>query len=104
MKKTALPVALLAFILLACNTSTKTDSTATEKDSSTAAMPMPAHDDHDKFKDVKFDYATDPVCNMPVTAGVSDTAHYDGKVIGFCSPDCKTAFVADPKSYLSQLK
>ena len=27
----------------------------------------------------------DPSCGMPVTAGISDTAHYEKLVLGFCS-------------------
>lgn len=30
----------------------------------------------------------DLACGMSVTADVADTAHYNGKVYGFCSPDC----------------
>ena len=42
----------------------------------------------------------DFVCGMPTTAGISDTAHYEGNTYGFCSSECKTAFQQDPKSYL----
>ncbi len=46
----------------------------------------------------KNDYA----CGMPVTAGISDTCHLDGKAYGFCSSECKSEFLKDPKKYLSQ--
>lgn len=48
------------------------------------------------------DNKKDPACGMPTTAGISDTLHYDGKVFGFCSPDCKEGFKADPKSMLAK--
>ena len=35
----------------------------------------------------------DPTCGMPTSAGISDTAHYENKVIGFCSSECKTEFL-----------
>jgi YHS domain-containing protein len=43
----------------------------------------------------------DPVCGMPVTAGISDTAHYQGNVLGFCSPECKAEFVKDPAALIA---
>jgi YHS domain-containing protein len=39
------------------------------------------------------DYPKDPTCGMPLTAGLEDTLHYKGKVYGFCSRECKEAFV-----------
>ena len=43
----------------------------------------------------------DPVCGMPVTAGISDTAHYQKNVLGFCSPECKAEFLQNPESMLA---
>ena len=40
----------------------------------------------------------DPTCGMPVTAGISDTAHYKDKVIGFCSSGCKDEFKLAPEA------
>jgi YHS domain-containing protein len=63
---------------------------------STAAMTQ------DTSVAITFDIALvdnkkDPTCGMPVTAGISDTAHYDNKVIGFCSTECKNEFLKNPK-------
>ena len=44
----------------------------------------------------------DMACGMGVKDDVKDTAHYEGKVYGFCSPSCKQDFLADPKSFLKQ--
>jgi YHS domain-containing protein len=38
---------------------------------------------------------------MPTTAGVSDTAHYDGKVLGFCAKECKDEFLKNPKASIA---
>ena len=46
------------------------------------------------------DNKKDPTCGMPVTAGISDTAHYDGHVLGFCSSECKNEFLKNPKAGL----
>jgi len=43
----------------------------------------------------------DPSCGMPVTAGISDTAHYENLVLGFCSTECKNAFLKNPKANLA---
>ncbi len=40
----------------------------------------------------------DPSCGMPLTAGIEDTVHYNGKVYGFCSDECKQIFLKDPKT------
>ena len=43
----------------------------------------------------------DPTCGMPVTAGISDTAHYKDKVIGFCSSGCKDEFKVAPDANIA---
>jgi len=47
------------------------------------------------------DNKKDPTCGMPVTAGVNDTAHYDHKVYGFCSTECKNEFLKNPKANIA---
>ncbi|HWV67865.1 hypothetical protein [Chitinophaga sp.] len=41
----------------------------------------------------------DPVCRMPIRAGIYDTAHIKGVVIGFCSTACKDSFLLNPAAY-----
>ena len=43
----------------------------------------------------------DPTCGMPVTAGISDTTHYEKNVLGFCSTECKNEFLKNPKANLA---
>lgn len=43
----------------------------------------------------------DFICEMPVSAGISDTCHVDGKAYGFCSHECMLEFKADPSKYLN---
>ncbi len=49
-----------------------------------------------KFTASMVDNKKDPNCGMPVTAGIADTVHYNGKVYGFCSDECKQAFLKNP--------
>ncbi len=51
-----------------------------------------------KFTLGMVDNKKDPSCGMPLTAGIEDTVHYDGKVYGFCSDECKQIFLKDPKT------
>lgn len=53
------------------------------------------------FKSMHFDNKKDFSCGMPLTAGVADTAQYNGKVYGFCSKECKTEFLKNPAAYLA---
>ena len=47
------------------------------------------------------DNKKDPTCGMPVTAGISDTANYDNKVLGFCAAGCKEEFLKNPKANIA---
>jgi YHS domain-containing protein len=67
--------------------------------------PIPT-DMHAAAKTMEFDVSqlaseNDPVCGMPVKAGVADTALYQGKIYGFCNETCKHNFVQSPADYLS---
>lgn len=46
----------------------------------------------------------DPVCRMPIKAGIYDTAHYKGAVLGFCSTACKDSFLLKPAAYTLVMK
>lgn len=53
------------------------------------------------FEHLLVDNKKDPSCGMPVKAGISDTAHYKNKVLGFCSKECKDAFLKNPEANLA---
>ncbi|MFN4285116.1 MAG: YHS domain-containing protein [Lacibacter sp.] len=55
----------------------------------------------EQFKDVVFANEKDYICGMPVSAGVADTAHYNGKVYGFCATECKEEFLKNPEQYIA---
>ena len=52
------------------------------------------------LKNLTYAISKDPSCGMPLRAGVSDTAHYKGKLYGFCSPECKSDFLSNPSAHL----
>jgi YHS domain-containing protein len=54
-----------------------------------------------KFTPDMVDNKKDFACGMPVTAGIDDTCHYNNKVYGFCSKECKEEFLKNPKQYLT---
>lgn len=94
---------VLSFVLLAaaCNNASKDQEAKTEAagheghmHTEQAASP--------KFTAEMVDNQKDFACGMPVTAGISDTLHYEGKVYGFCSKECKAEFLKDPKGYLAK--
>ena len=61
---------------------------------------------HGKYSVKDVDNRIDPSCMMPLSAGIGDTLHYLGLVLGFCSLECKKDFFKDPKGNLrlAQLK
>jgi YHS domain-containing protein len=44
------------------------------------------------YSNVMFASKKDTTCGMPLSVGVGDTLHWNGKVFGFCSKQCKDAF------------
>lgn len=88
-------IAAVALFTACESANTQTEKTA--QDSSSAMKAAPANG---------FDYKLvqnkkDPACGMPVTAGVSDTAHYKDLTLGFCSKECKDIFEKSPENLLA---
>lgn len=54
-----------------------------------------------KYTPAMVDNKRDPSCGMPVSAGIGDTVHYKGKVLGFCSKECKDDFLKDPEKNIT---
>jgi YHS domain-containing protein len=55
-----------------------------------------------KFTTSMVDNKIDLSCGMPLTAGIEDTCHYNGKVYGFCSKECKDEFVKNPAGAIKE--
>jgi YHS domain-containing protein len=78
---------LLCIVLLAfsCNEKPKVETTTVQIPKSDSVRK--------KFTTDMVDNKKDPSCGMPMSAGIEDTVHYNGKVYGVCSEECKQAFL-----------
>lgn len=84
-----------SILFTACGNNTATSNTTIDSTSIAAADSTVSYD-ISLVQNKK-----DPTCGMPVTAGISDTAHYDNKVLGFCSTGCKEEFLKNPKANMA---
>jgi YHS domain-containing protein len=89
-----------SMFLMACgnNSATTSDTTTSSMDTT---VTVAAEDSVISYDISLVDNKKDPTCGMPVTAGISDTAHYDNKVLGFCSAGCKEEFLKNPKANMA---
>ena len=91
---------LMAFygsiFLLACGNETASSTTTMD-----STVTLAAEDSVISYDISLVDNKKDPTCGMPVTAGISDTAHYDNKVLGFCASGCKEEFLKNPKANIA---
>ena len=94
MKFNVLFALFLVTVLFACQQAGKAPE-ITHKDSVTVAVPK------QPFDGVEFASKKDVACGMLLTAGITDTAHYNGKIYGFCSAECKADFLKTPEAFLA---
>jgi YHS domain-containing protein len=80
------PVAMV----FSCNQQSKAPATFHSPAFSSADTAKP------RFTRDMVDNLKDPSCGMPLTAGIEDTLHYNGKVYGFCSDECRDEFKKNP--------
>ena len=96
LKTTSLLMA--SIVLFSCGTSNEKVNVASADTTQIATMDTTA----EKTYAVSLvNNKKDPTCGMPVTAGISDTAHYEKNVLGFCSVECKNEFLKNPKENLA---
>jgi len=95
MKNTAIAI-LFTVLSLSCS-SNKQDAAVENK----PAEMESSMDSHSQFKPEMVVNTTDFACGMPVSAGISDTCHFEDKAYGFCSSECKAEFQKEPTKYLA---
>ncbi|MBL0055654.1 MAG: hypothetical protein IPP31_05555 [Chitinophagaceae bacterium] len=88
---------LTALVVLSCTAKEKEkkEPVMIQKTDPVSAAPKPS------LATVELDSKKDLVCGMPVRTGVSDTAHFKGKIYGFCAIECKQEFVSNPSLYIA---
>ena len=91
---------LLAPFVFACNNSNQNKDVQEKITADTNIIISKPLDSLPKYTAEMLDSKKDFVCGMPVSAGIADTAHFKGKVYGFCSKECKEEFVEKPFKYL----
>ena len=87
--------------MAACHNAAPDSTAAAAKDTTQAAETAGVMA---SLEHLHFDYNKDPSCGMPLKAGLEDTTTYKGKLYGFCSKECKDAFLKDPAGYTAKLK
>jgi YHS domain-containing protein len=89
-------VFILCVVFAACHQNPKSEESDSASASVTDSMVTKSDSSKPVFTAVMVDNKKDPNCGMPVTAGIKDTVHYKGKVYGFCSDECRDAFLKNP--------
>jgi len=84
-------------LILAACLSCSSGETSMSKANATATKAA------ENLKNLKFDYPKDPKCGTPLSDGVGDSTEYKGKLYGFCSKECKNAFLQNPESFLAHI-
>lgn len=82
-------------------TACKSGADKTENKPADTTMAAKPDSSANAFEHMLVDNQKDPACGMPVSAGISDTAVYKGKVLGFCSKECKEHFKKEPEKLIA---
>jgi YHS domain-containing protein len=85
--------AIMALFAASCNNAEPAAS-AEKADMPMGGTEVAANDN--EAKPVKMD----PVCEMEWDSNWTESTVYMGDTIGFCSENCKTAFLARPEKYI----
>ena len=96
MKKVAGIILVASFVIVACNNVVKDDHKMSEKE-----VKKDTITEHTINPGLLVN-KKDPVCEMPIAAGVTDTVTYKGNLLGFCSEECKSEFMKKPEDYIAK--
>jgi YHS domain-containing protein len=93
---------LVAFLFASCANNETASTPSLEPVKHGSSMQVAVSDSLPKFTAEMVNNKRDFICGMPVSAGISDTAHYKGKVYGFCATECKEEFLKSPEAYTAK--
>jgi len=88
---------IVVLIIAAACSCNQPNATAPEKKMESLVVKDTAKND---LARLAFASPKDLSCGMPVSAGVSDTTTYKGKLYGFCSAECKEDFLKNAEALL----
>lgn len=94
MKQTLLIVAMCIGMFSACTNANKHEETTEKESKHMHNMSGQTSTDNAPFKNVDFASKYDTICGMPLSAGIEDTLHLNGKIYGFCATECKDEFLS----------
>lgn len=92
----------VSFLFVSCSNSETASTPASSPVKHGSTMRVVTTDSVPKFTPEMVNNKRDFICGMPVTAGIADTAHYKGKVYGFCASECKNEFLKSPDTYTAK--
>ena len=90
-------ILVISILLAACSSHSQKETSADNlKKIDSVEAPV------NNFANITFASKKDLNCGMPLSAGVEDTAHYKGKIYGFCSKECKEGFLKNPEAEIAK--
>ena len=92
---------ILSIIIIAAAFGCNQPSTGKTEKKTEAMTPAKNESVNSDLAKLEFASTKDLSCGMPISAGLSDTASYKGKLYGFCSAACKEDFLKDPEAHLA---
>lgn len=95
-------VGIISLLSAACANNENASNPKMEPVKHGSTMQVVSTDSATKYTPGMVNNKRDFICGMPVTAGIADTAHYKGKVYGFCATECKDEFLKSPEAYTAK--
>jgi YHS domain-containing protein len=92
----------VAFLFASCANNETASTPSLEPVKHGSSMKVADSDSLPKYTAEMVSNKRDFICGMPVTAGIADTAHFKGKVYGFCATECKEEFLKSPEAYTAK--
>jgi YHS domain-containing protein len=97
-------LSIFAFALIVLGFSNCKNNSVNNATTNTATQSVASEETADSIRHAQMKKLTianedDPACGMPLLRGFDDTATYKGKLIGFCSKECKDNFMKNPSKY-----
>jgi hypothetical protein len=87
-------IALFLITIIGIQFSCTSNNQAKENTRVIGSVPAADTVKPNRFANIQFASKFDTSCGMPLSAGLEDTLQYKDKIYGFCSKECKDAFIS----------